>query len=506
MTPIPVAPVGGASPAPRTSQPPLPEAGAPLPPTAPAPPSQEYRSSAPSLHSMGSASAWTNHSPSSPPDHGGRYSAPYSQSSYGAQRDYEPQGSYPENPSPAHRPSYAPYPHPSPAASYPPASAPAPYTTPQALPRESIPTPAPNRVSTVEQIGGFGHWFLSVADRTDRFLYGRRTAFVATLAALTILAGFVDDTRLPVLTAASTLLFTFLLFILVAARIGSLRDEEGNWSFALLGQRMSTWWDGALEFATAGGSLIAQDLAKATAFLGLLVLGLRNTLMLVILIADELFGAPLPSFDAAYSSMSWLGTALCVLGALVLIVARLQIRSTAESQGLVLDDKGKAQLRSSVLGLPPLIDCSNVPQLRALIGQTSHPLLKELLETLAAWKPRNMNNEQAYHASLYRTLRRRMPGAKPEKERPIAEDTPELRGRADLVIGDAVLIELKARLTKSAAHRAIGQIRMYARAWTQGPIVLVVCGGDKSRAHQLLSQELAELHKKAPVFMVLTGV
>jgi hypothetical protein len=357
-------------------------------------------------------------------------------------------------------------------------------------------------VSAVEQIGGFGHWFLGVADRTDRFLYGRRTTLIASLALLTVMAGFVDDINLPVFTAISTWLFTLLLFILITARVGSLRDEEGNWSLALLGHRISAWWDGMLEFTESGGPFLVQGLGKAAAFLGLLVLGLRNTLMLLLLIAHELFGAPPTSLAATESTMQWLGTTSLLVGAIFLVIAWIRLRSTAKTKGLVLDDNGKAQLKSSVHGLPPLIDCLNVQELRALIGQTSHPLLRELLEALAAWKPRNANNEQAYHASLYRMLRRRMPGANPEKERPIAADTPELRGRADLVIGDSILIELKARLTKSTAQRAIGQLRMYARAWTQGPIVLVVCG-DRSHAHQLLSRELAELHQKAPVFMIL---
>jgi hypothetical protein len=309
---------------------------------------------------------------------------------------------------------------------------------------------------------------------------------------------------LPVLTAASTWLFTLLLFILVTARIGSWRDDEGNWSLALLGQRISAWFDDMGEFTTAGGSLMVQGLGKAAAFLGLLVLGLRNTLMLLLLVANELFGAPLATLDAAEGTMSWIGTVSFAVGSLLIVFAWLRIRSTGKMQGLVLDEDGKAQLKNSILGLPPLIDCSNAQELRALIEKSSHPLLKELLEALAAWKPRNSNNEQAYQASLYRTLRRRMPGANPEKERPIAADTPELRGRADLVIGDSILIELKARLTKSTAHRAIGQLRMYARAWTQGPIVLVVCG-DRNHAHQLLSRELAELHQKAPVFMVLVS-
>jgi hypothetical protein len=227
--------------------------------------------------------------------------------------------------------------------------------------------------------------------------------------------------------------------------------------------------------------------------------------MLLSLIVDELFGAKLTFVDAAERNMVWVGTVACALGALIIALVWLEARSTAKAQGLVPDDNGKAQLKSTILGLPPFIDCSNAQHLHALIGQTSHPLLKELLEAIATWNPRDTNNEQAYHASLYRTLKRRMPGANPEKERPIAEDTPELRGRADLVVGDSILIELKAHLTKSTVHRAIGQLRMYARAWTQGPILVIVCGAARSHAHQLLSRELAELHQKVPVFMIVVG-
>ena len=107
-----------------------------------------------------------------------------------------------------------------------------------------------------------------MADRADRLLYGRRTTAVAFMAVVTIIMAFLDDRHMPVLTAISTWLFALLLFILAVARVGSLRDEEGHWSLTLIGQRMSTWWDGAREFTAAGGALIVQALGKGAAFLG----------------------------------------------------------------------------------------------------------------------------------------------------------------------------------------------------------------------------------------------
>lgn len=486
QTPIPVAPVAAASPEPRVSQPSMPGEMAAPSPEKPSWPPQDQRVSTPYTPPIGTAT---------PGSFGAPHTAAYHQGGYG------PQGPYSPSAPPV-------YPASGPAQPHMPPPAPPSSFTPSRLPlqgRESVLTPAPNRVSAVEQIGGFGHWFLRMADKTDRVLYGRRTTIIAVLAAVTIFAGYYDNPRLPVLTVLFTLLFILLLFVLVTARIGSLRDEEGNWSVALLGQKISAWWEVALEFTSADLVLIVQGIGKTVTFLGLLVLGLRNAITILSLIADEVLGVTFETLDAADKTMISIGTIACVVGSLLILLAWLQARSKAKAQGLVLDDTGKAQLKSGVLGLPPIIDCKNVAQLQSLIAQTPHPLLKEVLVMLANWKPRNTNNEQAYHASLYRALRRRMPGANPEKERPIAEDTPEFRGRADLVVGDSILIEIKAHLTKGSVHRAIGQVRMYAHAWTQGPILVVVCGADRNHAHQLLSRELAELHQKVPVFMVLAA-
>jgi hypothetical protein len=98
-----------------------------------------------------------------------------------------------------------------------------------------------------------------------------------------------------------------------------------------------------------------------------------------------------------------------------------------------------------------------------------------------------------------------MPGANPERERPIGDRAQGTNGRADLVVSDSVLIEMKKGLTTTTAQRALGQIQMYLRAWDRGPVMLLVCEADAATVQTFLAREIEEIRRRAPVLMVLAG-
>ncbi len=105
---------------------------------------------------------------------------------------------------------------------------------------------------------------------------------------------------------------------------------------------------------------------------------------------------------------------------------------------------------------------------------------------LEKWKPKACKSEKDFELSLYDYLHSQL------KAIQVVKQYAQGRIRADIVIGDKVLIELKYNLASTAAyHRLIGQLTSY-KEW-KGPIFLVLCGKTEPSI-------LKELHKFASSF------
>jgi hypothetical protein len=82
---------------------------------------------------------------------------------------------------------------------------------------------------------------------------------------------------------------------------------------------------------------------------------------------------------------------------------------------------------------------------------------------LAIWRPYQRDEESprlpfpASFAVEYRNKR----------ERPIGSLDDGSAGRADIIVAESVLIEMKRGVTTSTARKALGQIKMYMRGWSQ---------------------------------------
>ncbi|MCE9575775.1 MAG: hypothetical protein K8W52_21675 [Deltaproteobacteria bacterium] len=109
-----------------------------------------------------------------------------------------------------------------------------------------------------------------------------------------------------------------------------------------------------------------------------------------------------------------------------------------------------------------------------------NPQLCKVVAQLARWRTRRGNTESQFQNSFRTQLRRNgFIDTLSEKVRiPWQGAGVERIAVPDFVIGDYVLVELKAALTSSAeVDRALGQMLRYLLAWKRkGPAVLAVCG------------------------------
>jgi hypothetical protein len=383
--------------------------------------------------------------------------------------------------------------------------------------------PVPAAVRRAGNVGRFGSWLLSAADALDRILYGNRVMVVAIATVITVLATALETwlpPRLianqwpqpdaPILTALLTFIFTSLLMTLLIARLGSLRDDEGNWSVELVRRRAHELRVDASEvfsaFGTMASALRWKAFGRVTVLAGFGVLALRNIWVLLTITLDELFGVRLSSLEAAGHGALILGISAAAIGTFSWLIGWSKLRQQPITQSLRPTALGQTEILSAIGALPSTIDCNDTESVQRLARHAGHPVLTELLQLLATWKPRQRDYEDEYQASLHRFIRQRMPGSNPQRERPIGNRQDGSAGRADIIVAESVLIEMKRGVTTSTAQKALGQVKMYMRAWNHGPIILLLCDAASDNAGHYLRREVEDLRAKgASVVLVLAA-
>lgn len=383
--------------------------------------------------------------------------------------------------------------------------------------------PVPAAVRQAGRVGRFGSWLLDTADAIDRGLYGARVLAVAGAAFVTVLASALEawlprglvardwpQPDAPIVTALSTFLFTGLLMTLFIARLGSFRDDEGQWSVELTQRRAHELrvdvGDAFSAFGTMESALRWKAFGRVTLFVGFLVLALRNIWVLATITLDEFVGVHLSELEAASHGAMLLGIGAATIGLLTWLTGWSKLRRQPITRSLHPTEQERAQIVTAIGALPSTIDCNDTESVLRLARHAGHPVLVELLQLLATWKPHQRAYEDQYQASLHRFIRKRMPGSNPERERPLGSRAEGTLGRADLIVAESVLIEMKRGVNTSTAQKAMGQIQMYMRSWTQGPVILLLCDAASENAERLLRREIEQLRAQgASVVMVLAA-
>lgn len=97
------------------------------------------------------------------------------------------------------------------------------------------------------------------------------------------------------------------------------------------------------------------------------------------------------------------------------------------------------------------------------------------------WRPRKCKTEKQYEKSLYMFLHKRL------EDIQITKQYARGRIRADLVVGDKVIVELKNNLNTTAKYqKLIGQITEYKK-W-DGQIIIVLTGDTDLNLHKELTK------------------
>ena len=104
-----------------------------------------------------------------------------------------------------------------------------------------------------------------------------------------------------------------------------------------------------------------------------------------------------------------------------------------------------------------------------------------IVHYIEKWRPRKCKTEKEYEKSLYTFLHKQL------EDIQVTKQFAKGRIRADLVVGDKVIVELKNNLNTTAKYqKLIGQITEYKK-W-DGQIIIVLTGDTDLNLHKELTK------------------
>mgnify|MGYP000013170797 CR=1 FL=1 len=152
-----------------------------------------------------------------------------------------------------------------------------------------------------------------------------------------------------------------------------------------------------------------------------------------------------------------------------------------------------------------VINARTEQQISSAITSSNSNLFTDFAIAIQNWNPRGCYYEYEYQDRLARYLTNLLPDATIKTEFPIGDKSLGNRGRADIVINDTILIELKRDSSAGGIQRAKGQISQYSAIWqNRGPVILLLCDYDYEHAKLAYSSTMTDLARlERPVLTIV---
>jgi hypothetical protein len=351
-------------------------------------------------------------------------------------------------------------------------------------------------------------------DNIDRKLYGRRMKFFIWGCLLVLIIAPIIDELIGVggdeLTFYSTLLFFIFLVLLVLAFVGSWRDDTGNWSLQRAKSRLQVYYE-TLKDTVETTRTNSKDeniftLGQFLFFGGIAWKALQNISVFVRKPIEGLFSSRFPSmrkFEIFTNHYYWVPIILGLGVIFYLYKKNPQILVRIKNELRQLFGWSSAeQTRYSNEVVRVNIRPTNELVINAKIEQqinniklaNKSTLFNDFATALQSWNPRGAYYEYEYQDRLYRHLRKHLPDATVDLEYPIGDSSLGNKGRADIVVNDTILIEMKRDSSAGSVQRAKGQIQQYSDIWNnRGPVVLLLCDYDYEHARLSFNSTMQDL-------------
>ncbi|MCX6293293.1 MAG: hypothetical protein NT127_03210, partial [Sphingobacteriales bacterium] len=282
------------------------------------------------------------------------------------------------------------------------------------------------------------------------------------------------------ITYFSTLIFLVFVLILVLAFVGAWRDDTGNWTWDRAKSRFLTYYETSkdqLQLTKTNSQ--DENLYKLGQYLIFGSLGwkaFQNLSVLVRKPIETLFSTRLTSFRNFERFTNHYYCIVLLLGVAIIVYLynknpKIVERIKNELRQLFGTANTGTKYRLEVVKISQntntdlVINPKSTGHVAATISSSNSVLFTDFVTAIQNWNPRQANYEYEYQDRLYRHLRKHLPDASVEMEYPIGENYLGSRGRADIVVNDTILIEMKRDSSAGAIQRAKGQIAQYSEIW-----------------------------------------
>lgn len=367
--------------------------------------------------------------------------------------------------------------------------------------------------------------FFDTIDDIDRFLYGRRMKiFIWGCLLVLIVSPLIDEficRQNDKATYFSTFLFFIFLLVLVLAFIGSWRDDTGNWSLARAKSRIQTYYETLKDTIDITRTTSKDEnlftIGQILFFGGIAWKALQNISVFVRKPIEVLFSTRLYSvrkYEAYTNHYYWVPIILGLGVIFYLYNQNPQILERIKSElkqllGWGSPEDTKYEKEGLTVDIKPtndlVINAKTEQHINSIKLASNSTLFNDFATALQNWNPRGAYYEYEYQDRLYRHLCKNLPDAKIELEYPIGDSSLGNKGRADIVVNDIILIEMKRDSSAGAIQRAKGQIQQYSDIWNnKGPVILLLCDYDYEHAKLSFSSTMTDLAKlNRPVMTIV---
>lgn len=376
-------------------------------------------------------------------------------------------------------------------------------------------SPQPENISQKNRV--FSQWILDVCESVDCALLGWRTRILAICVVLASLGGWLLEEGYGaelvskgfpehVVLLPGLLLLGLVLLILGIAKVGSFRNEDGIWSSTLVFQELEqgilTIVDSVKIFFEVPGYEKLKMLGRAGIGVAFVTLAISNLNKFI----QGLFFWIIGSSQGYQEWIEMSDHLVEGAGILLFVSSLLWIAGWWYSKDSSLVQKVKAtqthhQYSFHGATWPSPIDCKR-DNIEEIVERIPDPVLSEVLTLLAEWKPKKYPRELGYQGDLEGFLRRKMPGAV-QREVSVGKRSDGTLGRADFVLAGHVLVEMKYRLTKQSADKALGQVLRYCQAWREKPVLLLLCDSQISEQNCAIVKDIQALQQQSQVGIVI---
>lgn len=352
-------------------------------------------------------------------------------------------------------------------------------------------------------------------DSIDRKFYGKRMKFFIWGCISVLIAAPIFDELLGVkqdrITYFSTLVFLIFILIIVLSFVGAWRDDSGNWTLQRAKFRLQTYYETTKDqLQTTRINSKDENLYKLGRYLffgGIAWKAFQNLSVFVRKPIESLFRTRLitfRNFERFTNHYYWI---VLLLGIVIIvflcnknphIVDRIKNELRQLFGNEIIGTKYTSQIVRILhdTNSELVISSKKEEHVSAAILSSNSNLFKDFITALHNWTPKGAYYEYEYKDRLYRYLRKHLPSANIELEYPIGRNNLGSRGRADIVVNETILIEMKRDSSAGAIQRAKGQVLQYSEIWKdKGPVILLLCDYDYEQARLAFTSTMCDLVK-----------